>query len=207
MLQMYKVFFKESFFWLTDDAQIIKNQQNILFQPDKEELDSFIQACLIQNNIFHAIIYHTDLKSLFLNFQSFFKVVGAAGGVVINANKILMIKRFGIPDLPKGHIEIGENTEECALREVKEECGLQELGIEKSLQPTWHIYFRDGKWHLKQTHWFTMYGPSDQPLTPQEEEDIEAVYWLPCKQIDLVLPQTYASLREVLTEVKERCEK
>ena len=89
-------------------------------------------------------------------------------------------------------------------REVREECGLQELRIESPLQDTWHIYFRDEKWHLKRTHWFTMTCPPHQPFTPQTEEDIEEVYWLPCSAIETILSQTYASLRPILTEVKER---
>lgn len=200
---MYKVFFKESFFWLTDDPNILKNQPDVLFQPIKEELASFVHSCLIQDSIFHAIIFHKDLESLFSDFRSLFKVVGAAGGIVRNTDRILMIKRFGIPDLPKGHIETGESTEACALREVEEECGLQKIRIEKPLKDTWHIYFREGQWHLKQTHWFIMTCPPEQSLIPQTEEDIEAVYWLPCKEMDQILPQTYASLREVLTEAKD----
>ncbi len=200
---MYKVFFKESFFWLTDDAGMLKKHPDILSRPDKNELVSFIHARLKQNNIFHAIIYHPDLNLLFSNFRSCFQVVGAAGGVVRSEGKILMITRWGVPDLPKGHIEAGEDTRTCALREVREECGLQKLRIEHPLQATWHIYFRDEKWHLKQTHWFTMACPPNPPLTPQTEEDIEEVYWLPCSAIETVLPRTYASLRPVLTEVKE----
>lgn len=200
---MYKVFFKESFFYLTDDTKMLKNQKNTPYCPDKNELVSFIHSCLKQDNIFHAILYHPDLNLLFSHFQSCFKVVHAAGGVVRNHDKILLIKRLGIPDLPKGHIEPGEDTETCALREVEEECGLRKLQIETPLKATWHIYFRDEKWHLKQTHWFTMNCPPNQPLTPQTEEDIEEVYWLPCSEIENVLPQTYASLREVFIELQE----
>ena len=204
---MYKVFFKESFFELTDDAEILKNHPESLVQPDKNKLLSFIHACLEKDRIFHAILYHPKLSLLFTLFQSCFKIVGAAGGVVRHDSKILMIKRLGVPDLPKGHIEREENVQTCALREVREECGLQELRIERPLQDTWHIYFRDEKWHLKQTHWFMMTCPPNQTLTPQMEEDIEEVYWLPYPAINTVLPKTYASLRPVLTEVKELYEK
>ncbi len=201
---MYKVFFKESFFWLTDDAGILKNHPETLVEPNKNELFCFIHSCLEQKSIFHAILYHPNLNLLFSRFQSCFKVVDAAGGVVRHEDKILMIQRLGVPDLPKGHIEAGEDTQTCALREVREECGLQELRIESPLQDTWHIYFRDEKWHLKRTHWFTMTCPPHQPFTPQTEEDIEEVYWLPCSAIETILSQTYASLRPILTEVKER---
>lgn len=186
---------------------MLKNHPNTLSRPGKDELASFIQACLNQDKIFHAIIYHPDLNLLFSSFQSCFKVVGAAGGVVRTEDTILIITRLGVPDLPKGHIETGEDMQTCALREVREECGLLELRIEGPLQDTWHIYFRDEKWHLKQTHWFTMACAPDQPLTPQTEEDIEEAYWLPCSAIETVIPRTYASLRPVFTEVKNLCEK
>lgn len=192
---------------LSDDAGILKNHPEVLVRPGKNELVSFIHSCLEQDNTFHATIYHPELNSLFSDFQSCFKVVGAAGGVVRHEDNILMIKRLGVPDLPKGHIEAGEDTRACALREVREECGLQGLRIESTLPDTWHIYFRDEKWHLKQTHWFTMECPPHQSLVPQTEEDIEQAYWLPWSAIDTVVPQTYASLRPVLIEVKKRYEK
>ena len=36
-----------------------------------------------------------------------------------------MINRFGYWDLPKGKLEIGENPNECAVREVQEEWAKQ----------------------------------------------------------------------------------
>ncbi|WP_251621821.1 NUDIX hydrolase [Odoribacter lunatus] len=203
---MYKVFFKESFFELTDDIKITENRPETINTPDKNELFSFIRFCLSQEDIFHATIYHPDLALLFSEFQSFFKVVQAAGGVVRDSDRILLIKRLGIPDLPKGHVEYGESIPTCAMREVCEECGVQGVQIEEPLQETWHVYFRDNQWHLKQTHWFTMYCPPQQTLEPQTEEDIECVYWLLCKDIEQIIPQTYASLREVFKEVKLRYE-
>ena len=44
-------------------------------------------------------------------------------------------------DLPKGKLEIGENPNECAMREVQEECGLNnDLSIIQELNPTYHVY-------------------------------------------------------------------
>ena len=57
--------------------------------------------------------------------KSTFRYVVAAGGVVYSpAGEILMIHRNGRWDLPKGHMESGESTAQCALREVEEECGV-----------------------------------------------------------------------------------
>ena len=107
-------------------------------------------------------------------------------------------------DLPKGHIEPGENAEKCAVREVTEECGVQGLETDIPLNDTWHIYYRDGQWHLKHTHWFVMHCPPIQHLTPQTEEDIEEVFWLKTADISHILPKTYASLRPVLEQMQKQ---
>lgn len=75
--------------------------------------------------------------------------VKAAGGVVQQNNRILIIKRSGTPDLPKGHQEPGESIEQCAIREVEEECGLQNVKITSHLTDTLHIYYRNENWYLK----------------------------------------------------------
>ena len=55
------------------------------------------------------------------DFCSNYKIIEAAGGLVFNdKNKILMIFRNGKWDLPKGKLEIGEQIQDGAIREVKE---------------------------------------------------------------------------------------
>jgi 8-oxo-dGTP pyrophosphatase MutT (NUDIX family) len=55
----------------------------------------------------------------------------AAGGIVLNNNKILILVRPKHNEirLPKGHIDEGESAEEAALREVLEESGYSGLKI------------------------------------------------------------------------------
>lgn len=200
---MYKVFFKESYFSLTDDAEALTNNPDHLIYNHPDNLHSFIFSHLYTNNIFHAIIYFPDIKQLFPIFQSVFKTVIAGGGAVIQAHDLLVIKRLGYYDLPKGHLEDNENIETCAMREVMEECGVKNLKILRPLDDTWHIYYRDSVWHLKRTYWFLMQCPSSQQLIPQTEEDIEAVFWYPINQIPSLLISTYASLREIFCQIQQ----
>lgn len=198
---MYKVFFKESFFLLTDQIKDGKNPTPPYLYSGRENLRSYVFGLLSVDNIFHATLYHPDLKFLFSEFCTLFRFVEAAGGIVEKEEQILLIKRLGVYDLPKGHRETGESIETCAMREVEEECGVQQLHILHSLPASWHTYFRDNRWFLKKTYWFTMSCPPNPCLIPQTEEDIESVFWLPRTEIISVLPQTYASLRPVLQAV------
>lgn len=197
-MQRYEVFFKESSFLLTDDRSVEKNVPNFFIHKDPETTRHYFFSLLERETVFNAVVYSPDAEGLFRLFRSFFKEVGAAGGAVRNDKYLLMIKRLGKYDLPKGHIEDGETTEACALREVKEECGLQELEIESFLNETWHIYFREGQWCLKHTYWYLMNCPPGQPLIPQTEEDIEEVFWLDTREIVRILPLTYRNLHSTL---------
>jgi 8-oxo-dGTP pyrophosphatase MutT (NUDIX family) len=55
----------------------------------------------------------------------------AAGGVVVDDDRILILRRPSRDEvrLPKGHIEQGESPQETALREVREESGYGDLEI------------------------------------------------------------------------------
>ena len=59
----------------------------------------------------------------------------AAGGVIIDGDKMLVLRRpaRGEIRLPKGHIEEGETADVTALRETREETGLADLEIVASL--------------------------------------------------------------------------
>lgn len=200
-MQMYKVFFKESSFLLSDDNSFLKNPPEVFVHTSLSSTKNYILRLLQDPNIFHAKIYASPVAQLFNDFCSFFTVVEAAGGIVRNTDEILVIKRLGIIDLPKGHVEKGESIEECALREVQEECGIHNLKIQNFLKETWHIYFRNEKWYLKKTYWYTMTCPPGQQLIPQTEEDIEEVFWLNTRETEQMLPQTYASLRSVFQSI------
>lgn len=194
---MYKVFFKECSFLLTDDQKLLKQGSVQLLHRNFNMTKEFILRLLEENKNFTAVLYHDDIEELFSIFKSCFIYVKAAGGVVFQEDSVLIIKRLGMYDLPKGHLESQETIEQCALREVEEECGLRQLRIQGSLPNTWHIYYRDNNWYLKKTYWYKMTCPPGQTLVPQTEEDIEDAFWLPISKIPAVLDQTYPSLRPV----------
>lgn len=199
---MYKVFFKDSCFLLTDDQNLLKEKKQIWKHQDFNVTKDFIHEQLQRTDQFTVILYDEDLEELFSLFKSCFVYVKAAGGIVHEQDKILLIKRQGMYDLPKGHLEAGETLEECAIREVKEECGLEDVKITTPFMNTLHIYYRNETWFLKKTHWYQMSCPSNCTLCPQTEEDIEEVFWFPVSELDKITTQTYPSLLPVFQKSK-----
>lgn len=144
-------------------------------------------------------------------FVSCFTVGRAAGGVVKNEKgEILFINRRGKWDLPKGKVdkneELGMRNEEFirveAIREVKEETGLVEVEVVRKLQPTYHIYHEKGKQILKETCWFEMLASGDQKLVPQTEEEITEVRWFKPEELDVVLENTFESLKTMIDQLR-----
>lgn len=127
----------------------------------------------------------------------------AGGGYVIREGKkepeVLMIYRRGVWDLPKGKLDEGESIEECALREVREEVGIKKLLMKGELGNTVHGYPRKSKYKVKTTYWYQMETP-ERDFTPQAEEDIEAVKWIPwSKAVDQI---GYEIFRKHMNEIE-----
>jgi ADP-ribose pyrophosphatase YjhB (NUDIX family) len=141
----------------------------------------------------------------FENFCSQLPVVRAAGGIVENGNgDVLIMTRKGWRDLPKGHIEEGESSEEAAVREVMEETGLQEVEIVAPLHTTYHFHNAYGRWEIKQTEWFLMYSPGDSPaITPEQGENITAVEWLRGRRLWQAVDSSYSTIKELFEKYLE----
>lgn len=110
------------------------------------------------------------------------KPVTAAGGYIVRRGagepEVLVIFRRGVWDLPKGKLDAGETVEECALREVREEIGIEDVHLHQPVGTTEHGYDDKEVYAVKTTHWFLM-RTADTTFTPQKEEDIEQVAWMP----------------------------
>ncbi len=109
----------------------------------------------------------------------------AGGGYVMRPGtdepEVLLIFRRGVWDLPKGKQDKGETIEACALREVQEEVGIEQLETVLPLGTTVHDFMQRGRYRVKTTYWYLMHTPETH-FTPQTEEDIEAVAWVPWMQ-------------------------
>lgn len=139
-----------------------------------------------------------DAEEMYRRICGMFVEVTAGGGLVSNREgEFLMIRRNGLWDLPKGHLEKGEDIGQCSLREVQEETGADALVLRKLICITDHCYMRDGRWHLKHTWWYDMFRDGDAPLVPQTEEDITEAVWIPRQSLGACLTRTYPSIREV----------
>jgi ADP-ribose pyrophosphatase YjhB (NUDIX family) len=162
---------------------------------DISKLASFFEN---SENLMRIFIPTDDVEGTYKRFCSNFKEVNAAGGLVSNRREdVLMIKRNGLWDLPKGHQEKGEDIEETAIREVQEETGVDKLKLRKLICVTDHCYFRKEKWHLKHTWWYDMLYTKPVDLIPQRDEDITKAVWIPRSCIASYLIDTYPSIIEV----------
>jgi 8-oxo-dGTP pyrophosphatase MutT (NUDIX family) len=132
-------------------------------------------------------------------FTSLFKVIKAAGGVVFKGEKMLLMLRRKVWDLPKGKLDGGESSRGGAAREVEEETGVK-VAVEDKICTTWHTYTLNGSRILKRTKWYRMRLLDDRNMAPQQEEDIEKLAWLDRKEAQIALTNSFSSIRYVLEQ-------
>ncbi len=192
---MYKVFINDKPIILTDS----------LFMESDFELLHYkniaipeIVHKLKKGRMKGIVIYCMDLESSWESFKEHFKVIVAAGGLVLNeAKEFLFIFRGNKWDLPKGRIEKGEQIEETAIREVEEECGVTNLQLSHFLITTYHIFFQNKESRLKETHWYEMKTSLQEKLTPQLEEGITIAEFKNEVATKQALENTYANIHLV----------
>ncbi|MEP6701182.1 MAG: NUDIX hydrolase [Bacteroidota bacterium] len=148
----------------------------------------------------HAgVFYHPNLEELKKAFYKKFTLVIAAGGLVQNEKKeILLIFRKGKWDLPKGKLDKGEKLEDCAVREVEEETGLRKVKLLSPLTITYHTYPEGARFICKESHWYNMKVSGEQKLVPQTEEDIHEIKWVKADELHNYKKNTFPSVVDVL---------
>lgn len=158
-----------------------------------------------QPRVHAGVFYYPNLNELKNAFIKKFTIVQAAGGLVKNnEKKILMIFRRGKWDLPKGKLDKGEKLEDCAVREVEEETGLKNVKLNSPLVVTYHTYHQGTKFILKESHWFTMNVGGKQKLIPQTEEDIFDIRWVDPKDIHPYLPKSFPLIADIIKAATQK---
>lgn len=137
------------------------------------------------------------------------KQIKAGGGVLyryINSEvEVLLIKRSGVWDLPKGKLEEGEEIDQCAVREVAEEVGISLPDIDQYLCDTYHEYEESGELVGKTTVWYSMIHKPHVEMTPQTEEGITDLQWLALREA--IKKVGFENLRDVLLTFSRHVDK
>jgi len=139
------------------------------------------------------------------------KSIKAGGGVVFKEQPkeptqplVLLIYRNGFWDLPKGKLEKGESIIECARREVAEEVNSDIPLSLYELPTTYHEYTEEKKTIVrygKTTYWYVMQFESEQEFTPQLNEGITEVAWVPLEKAKKMVD--FDNLKAVLNSFEE----
>jgi len=195
---MYSIFVNDKPIIFTSSLK--KENEYPVYIFKDANLDKILHK-LVNKKLNGVNIFCTNIEKDFQYFKNHFIIEIAAGGLVTNKkNEVLFIYRAGKWDLPKGHIEKGEDLKTTAIREVEEECGITNLNIQHFLTTTYHLFFRNGKTRLKETHWFYMQTDFKGVLIPQLEEGISKAIFKNSKETTKALENTFANIRLVFDE-------
>ena len=198
---MYKIFYEQRalIFPNIDEKMLELDATTLqLASYEVQKIHNFFRQWLVTPLQEDVVIDHLAPETLSAALCQTFVMAPAAGGVVVHDGQFAAIERHGIPDLPKGHVEEGEDILAAAVREVEEETGLRELKVLRQLPSSWHCYLYEDEWRLKQTSWFLMETPDDSHVQPQQEEGITEVVFLGASDLEWFLENTFRSLADTL---------
>jgi 8-oxo-dGTP pyrophosphatase MutT (NUDIX family) len=208
MVQNYTFFIEGRLLTLVENGKyrhtvvaIIDNKErHILLYDLVHELKQVIG--LLQNAKATSItLQFNNLEELLQKVKKCFKKhIIAAGGIVKNSNNdILFIYRNGFWDLPKGKVELNEDIANTAVREVMEETGMVNATLGKTLKTTFHTYKEAHYLVLKETRWYEMFS-DDTALTPQIEEGITDLKWVPQAMLQYYIDRSYPNIKVLLDD-------
>lgn len=102
-------------------------------------------------------------------------------------------------DLPKGHIEKGENIFDTAKREIFEETGLSDVQLIDGFKETIRYFFKwEGKNILKFVTFLLAASKTDQVKISEEHIDFQ---WLPLKEA--VEQLTFKNAKDILQKAND----
>ena len=200
-----QVYYADKVIIFTSDYQT--SEGKTLFVPEGRDVNIH-RVLKALDDTRSLTVWSPDVKTIFDRFCRQFTRVDAAGGAVVATDgRILMIRRRGFWDLPKGHREQGEEVQDCALREVAEECGIDPslVTVGSEITRTLHFYWDagQGRWEMKLTVWYRMsYAGDPRHVTPQTEEDITDIEWFEPEQAACNAALSYKTIREVIDKLK-----
>jgi len=197
---MYKVFINTK--WIILTTSLPKFKHALVLPLAATSFQTILQV-LKETNAKKIYLIGDDPATLLGTFKSKLPVVQAGGGLVRNqSGKMLFIFRKGKWDLPKGKIDKGETLEKGAKREVKEETGVKKLQLNGLAGVTYHIFKRNDKYQLKETHWFHMTTTYTGKLKPELQEDITKAKWKGLKKTAKALENSYGNIKFLLKDFK-----
>lgn len=201
---MYKIYLGSHCFFISSKESFAHDFDIHLIEPKAKDIIkvcSQLQKEGIDKNP-KVILLDGDDKRIQKEILKGFKLVVAGGGAVYNTDKeLLLIKRHGKWDLPKGKLEPNESIELCAIREVEEECNVFGLELGRLIDITYHFFKTGSGWKIKQAYWYKMKSRDHSQAIPQKEEGIEKIKWIKPKKIDVEGINTFGSIREVLRQL------
>lgn len=125
----------------------------------------------------------------------------SCGAIIINENKILVVKqKSGFYGFPKGHIEKNETEKITAIREVKEETNI-DIEIDDNLR--FSIFYLVNGNINKEVVYFVGY-PKNTNIKIQEQE-LESAQWLDIEKVEEIL--TFDNLKELWRKVLKEISK
>jgi len=200
-MNMYKVHFENRFITLSPEPDRLQKYGLFYKFNDTSELYKLISDFQADKSIHALNIYGPDIKFIWKLFRIYFTEVGAAGGLVRHTSgRYLFIEKKGRLDLPKGHIEPGEEADACAIREVSEECGISGHAIVRPITSSYHTYSWEGISYLKKTSWFLMKYDGEMITEPQVEEGITRVEWLLPDELNSLKTNAWLSLMDLIND-------